>query len=338
MRRTALSRERYIEVREPVSSIATAMIIATGLLVMQSAQAQSYPSKPIRWIIPYAAGGSTDIAGRMLGAQLSKQVGQAVVIENVPGASGVIGSDVVRRAAPDGYTLAHGSSASHSVNMVAMKENPYNPVTDFAPIILLLKAPNVVFVNPAMPIRNVKELMTYLSNNAETPYATAGAGSSSFLSGELLKARGKVTMTAVHYKGIGPAMQDVIAGTVKVGFGDVAAVSPHMRSGQLRVLGVTNTRRSSSMPDVPTLAESGLPGYESVTWQAIFAPAGTPAPIVQRLNAEIGKALQSPEVKTRLESTGSELEGGTPEQLREFVRADIQKWVDLVRDAKIKFD
>jgi len=284
--------------------------------------ADAWPTKSIRLVVPYPAGGSTDVTGRLLAQHLARQLGVPVVVENIAGVGGVTGSDQVRRSPPDGHTLVLGSSASHSVNMVAMKTNPYEPATDFAPVMLVVKYANAAFVAAGSPARTLADLEAMVRKDPGMAYATAGPGSSSFLTGELLRWHAKLKMTPVHYKGIGPAMTDVMAGHVPVGFGDVVALAPHLASGRLRVLAVTSTKRVPSLRDIPAVAET-YPGFESVAWQGIFAPKGTPDAVVRRLDSELATALRQPEVRTRLESSGAEVVAGSPEELANFVRADI---------------
>lgn len=306
-------------------------------LVTTLARADTWPSKAIRLVVPYPPGGSTDIAGRMYAQQLTSLLGVTVFVENIAGVGGVSGSDQVRRTPPDGYNIVLGSSASHSVNMVALKTNPYDPVTDFAPVMLTTTYANALFVPGSSPARTLADVVAMVRKDPGTPYGTAGAGSTSFLSGELLRSFAKIKMTPVHYKGVSPAMVDVMAGNVAMGFGDVVALAPHLASGRLRIIAVTSAKRVPTLPDVPTIAET-YPGYESVAWQAIFAPKGTPDAIVHRLNAELVKVMKNPEVGAKLAASGADIVASTPEELTTFVRADIRKWRELVQEMKIVFE
>jgi len=310
-----------------------------GLMLAGSVSAQqAYPARPIRWVVPYAAGGAADITSRIIASQMSKQIGQNVLVDLMPGASGVIGSEHVRRAEPDGHTIVLGSSASHAASTITMKSLPYDPVQDFKHIVLINKLPNVMFVASSSKIRNMADMLAALRAQPGTAFGTSGPGSASFLSGELFKVMAKVEMTPVHYKGAGPMVQDVIAGNVPLGFADVGSVVPHIRNGNLRALAITDSERLAAVADVPTIAEGGVTGYESVSWQAVMAPAATPDPIVRRLNAEFVKAINSAEVKPKLEGAGSIIATGSPEALRDFVRADVRKWKNLAEVAKLKFE
>ncbi|MES2480654.1 MAG: tripartite tricarboxylate transporter substrate-binding protein [Pseudomonadota bacterium] len=287
--------------------------------------------------MPYPAGGSTDLAGRLIAQQLTLQLGVPVVVENISGVGGVSGSDQVRRAPPDGYAIVLGSSASHSVNMVTLKSNPYDPITDFAPVMLVSKYANAAFVAASSSIRTLSDLQASAKGDRGMAYATAGPGSSSYLTGELLRWHSKVEMRPVHYKGIGPAMQDVIAGHVQVGFGDVVALNPHVASGRLRIVAVGSAKRVPTLPEIPAVAET-YPGFEAVAWQAFYAPKGTPDAIVRRLNAEIVKALNVPEVRNKLVSSGADIPASSPEELTAFMKADIQRWRDLAQNLKLTFE
>lgn len=314
----------------------TASVLLSGIPL--TGTAQTWPNKPIRLVVPYPAGGSTDMTGRLLAQHLSQQLGVPVPVENVAGVGGVLGSDQVRRSPPDGYTLLLGSSASHSVNMVTLKSNPYDPVTDFAPLMLVNTYANAVFVPASSPIRTLADLETTARKSpAGLTYATAGPGSSSYLTGELLRYHARLNMTPVHYKGIGPAMQDVMAGHVPVGFGDVVALTPHLSSGRLRILAVGSARRAKAMPDVPAIAET-YAGFESVAWLALYAAKGTPDTILRRLHAESLKALHSPDVRSKLEASSAEIVAGSPEELVAFMRTDIRRWSDLAQNLKLVFE
>jgi len=261
-----------------------------------------------------------------------------VVVDLVPGASGVIGSEQVRRAAADGYTIVMGSSASHGASSITMKNLPFDPVNGFRHVVLLTKLPNVAFVANNSKLRNVNDMFAAIKASPGLSYGTAGPGSASFLSGALLQVMGKAHLTPVHYKGAGPMVQDVIAGHVPLGFADLTSVLGHAKNGLVRILAVTTSERSASLPDVPTIAESGIPGYESAAWTAVMAPPGTDDAIVRRLNAEFTKALAHPEIKARLEASGSTIAAGTPDDLRQFVQADVEKWKKLAQEANLKFD
>lgn len=317
--------------------ISSSAALAAAAWLESTAQAQTWPMRPIRLVVPYPPGGSTDISGRLLGQYLSKELGVPVVVDNIPGVGGVVGSDQVRRAAPDGYSFVLGSSASHSVNMVALKTHPYDPITDFAPVTLVTKYANSLFVAYDSAPKTLADIEEMARKEPGLPYATAGAGSTSFLSGELLRSRAKLNLTAVHYKGISPAMIDVISGVVPMGFGDVVALAPHVASKKARVIAVTSLNRVAALPEVPAMSET-YPGFESVAWQALYAPRDTPAPIVARVNAVIANALRQPELKSRIEATGGEIVASSPTDLTKFMEADINKWKALVKELNIQFE
>ncbi|MDO8276564.1 MAG: tripartite tricarboxylate transporter substrate binding protein [Burkholderiaceae bacterium] len=312
-------------------------LIAGGAALPAGAQS-AYPSKPIHWIVPYPPGGATDTQSRLLADRLSKALGQRVVVENKAGGAGAIGSQAVARAAPDGYTLVYGTSQSHSTNAVLVKSLGYDPVKDFKPVILVAKTPNVIAVHPSVPARNLDELLNLLKARPGTPYAVSGAGSSAHFAGALLAVSANVKTTVVPYKGGGQAVADMIGGVTSLGIADIMAVLPYSKSGQLRAIAVTSASRSPAAPDVPTVAESGVKGYEAVAWQGLFAPAGTPDAIVRRLNAEVARILQQADVRERLVGQGAELAAGSPEDFEAFVREDIRKWRDIAARANVSLD
>ena len=318
--------------------LASTSALATGSLIGPAAvRANNWPSRPIRLVVPYAPGGSADAAGRLFAQHVSTSLGVPVVVENVTGAGGVVGVDQVRRMPPDGYNFVFGGSATHSVNLVASKTNPYDPVADFEPVTLTLKYANTLFVSSGSPARTLADVEAMARKDPGLPYATSGVGSTSFLAGELLRSYAKIIMTPVHYKGIGPAMIDVIGGSVPIGFGDVVALSPHIASKKVRVIAVASAKRVRALPDLPSIAEV-YPGYESVAWQALFGPKGTPAEIIARLNGEFVKAMNRPEVRNQIESVGGEIVASSPAELTAFMKADIDKWKRLVKEMNIAFE
>lgn len=315
-----------------------AMALMTGSVALPVGAQVAYPSKPIHWIVPYPPGGATDTQSRLLADRLSKALGQRIVVENKAGGAGAIGSQAVARAAPDGYTLVYGTSQSHSTNAVLVKGLGYDPVKDFKAVILVAKTPNVIAVHPSVPARNLDELLNLLRARPGTPYAVSGAGSSAHFAGALLSVSANVKTTVVPYKGGGQAVADMIGGVTSLGIADIMAVLPYSKSGQLRAIAVTSASRSLAAPDVPTVAESGVKGYEAVAWQGLFAPAGTPDAIVRRLNAEVARILQQPDVRERLVGQGAELAAGSPEDFEAFVREDIRKWRDIAARANVSLD
>jgi tripartite-type tricarboxylate transporter receptor subunit TctC len=304
-----------------------------------SALAQAWPSKPIKYIVPFAPGGTTDILARTIGEKLSVALGQPVVIENKPGAGGGVGADFTAKAGPDGYTIMGGTISTHAINASLYANLPYDPVKDFAAVTLIARVPNLLVINPEIPAKNVAELIALMkANPGKFTFASSGNGTSQHLSGELFKSMAGVEMQHIPYKGSPPALQDVVGGQVSMTFDNITTAWPLAKAGKLRALAVTTAKRSSVAPEVPTLAESGLPGFEIGSWQGVFAPAGTPPEIVKRLNAEIVKILNLPDVREKLVALGAEPVGDTPEQFSAYVKTEVVKWSDIVRKSGAKVD
>ena len=303
------------------------------------AHAQAWPSKPIKWVVPFAPGGTTDILARTVGEKLALALGQPVVIENKPGAGGGVGAEFTAKAAPDGYTIMGGTISTHAINASLYRSLPYDPVKDFVAITLIARVPNMLVINPEVPAKDVKELIALLKANPNKySFASSGNGTSQHLSGELFKAMSGTDMQHIPYKGSPPALQDVVGGQVTMTFDNITTAWPLAKAGKLRALAVTTAKRSSIAPDVPTLAESGLPGFEVGSWQGVFAPAGTPPEIVKRLNAEIVKALNLPDVREKLGSLGAEIVANSPEEFSALVKAEVVKWAEVVKKSGAKVD
>jgi tripartite-type tricarboxylate transporter receptor subunit TctC len=299
----------------------------------------TWPARPIRLVVPFAAGGTSDILARTLGEKLQGVLKQTVVIENKAGAGGVIGADVVAKSAGDGYTLLLGTIASHAINPALQPKMPYNAATDFAPVILLGSISNVLLVGADQPFKNVKDLIAAAkAKPGDITFASAGQGSSQHMSGEMFKLLAGAELTHVPYKGSAPAIQDVIGGQVPMSFETVTVAAPHIQSGKVRALAVTSATRSPALPNVPTLQEAGVAGFDVASWQAIYAPAGTPAAIVQRLNSELEKILTQPDVKAKLDGLGLVHAANTPAQFTAFGNAEMAKWVKVVKDGKVKVE
>lgn len=304
-----------------------------------SAWAQAYPSKPIRLVAPSTPGDAPDVIARMVADKLSTALGQTVVVENRPGAGGVVGSEAVAKSAPDGYTLIMGNAGSHGINAAVYSKLPYDIQRDFAPVSQVAVAPNVMVINPEVPAKTVAEFIAYAkSQPGKLSYASGGNGSSAHMSMELFKAMAGVDLTHVPYKGSSPALTDVAGGQVAAFIGNMPPTVPLIKAGKLRPLAVTTTKRSALMPELPTIAEAGLPGYETVAWFGVFAPAGTPPDVVNKLSAEIGKIARSPEMREKLVAMGAEPVGGTPEEFKAVVDRDIAKWKPLAQKVGIKVD
>ncbi|MFL6623439.1 MAG: Bug family tripartite tricarboxylate transporter substrate binding protein [Sulfurifustis sp.] len=317
-----------MKIRAMVGGLVVAVLACVGA----AAYADDYPSKPIKLIVPFPAGGTTDILARVIGQELTKAWGQQVIVENRPGAGGNIGADVVAKSTPDGYTLLMGTVGTHGINVSLYKKMPYDAVKDFAPITLVAAVPNLLVVHPSVPVKSVKELIDYAkANPGKLSFASSGNGTSIHLSGELFKSMTGVEMTHVPYKGSAPAITDLLGGQVNLMFDNMPSILPHVKNGKLRALAVTSAKRSPAIPDAPTIAESGVPGYEASSWFGVLAPGGTPKPIVTKLNKEIVRILHSPEIKERLSGQGAEPVGNTPEQFAAHIKAEIDKWAKVVK-------
>ena len=302
------------------------------------AMAQTWPTKPIKLVVSYPPGGTVDAVARVIAPRLSERLHQPVVVDNRAGAGGAIGGDAVAKSSADGYTLLLDAS-NHAQNPALRSKMPFDTLRDLAPVSLLVKVPNVLVVTPSSSYRSVKDLLTQASAKpGEINFASSGNGSAQHLAGELFQAMGGVRMTHVAYKGGGPALTDVMAGQVPVFFASLASSLPYIQSEKLRAIAVTGKTRSAVLPQLPTVAESGMPGYEVYEWNAILAPRGTPGPVVERLASEFAAVVHEPEVKSRLQAMGAEVIGSTPAQLESFRRAEIDKWTKLAKDNKISLD
>jgi tripartite-type tricarboxylate transporter receptor subunit TctC len=303
--------------------------------VVQAAIAQSYPTRVIRLVAPSAPGGTSDIVGRILAQKLSEQMGQQVIIENRAGAGGTIGYDYVAKAAPDGYTLIM-APASIVMNQSMYKKLPYNSLRDFAPISLLAAASNVLCVHPSLPATNVKALIALAKSKPGSLVAgSAGVGTSPHLSTELFKTMAGIDFVIVHYKGSGQGMISLLSGENALQMPTLPTVMPHLKTARTRALGVTTAKRAQMLPEIPTIAEAGLPGYEASNWFSLLAPGGTPRPVIDRLSQEILRALRVPEVRERIIAEGADLIASTPDELAAFMRSEAEKWAKVVKAAGI---
>jgi tripartite-type tricarboxylate transporter receptor subunit TctC len=311
----------------------------TFLACASASEAQDFPSRPIRIIVPSTAGGSVDTLARTVGTQLSQRWSQQVVVDNRSGAGGVIGGEIAARAAADGYTLIMATIAAMATNVSLVRKLPYDPIRDFAPITLVASQQIVLLVHPAVAARSVPDLIQLAkAKPGEFTFASAGSGSGGHLSGELLKLLAGIDLTHVPYKGIAPAIVDVISGQVAMTFASVISGAPHIKSGRLRALAVTGAHRSAALPELPTMMEAGVRGYESSTWYGLLAPKATPRALISKLNREVVAIINLPEVKTRLLAEGAEPVGNTPEEFGEFIRAEIVKWAKVIRAAGLHAD
>ena len=319
---------------------ALAAAIGCAACAAASAQgAQNYPNKPIRIVVPYAAGASTSLVTRLVGQKLTEAWGQPVVVDNRGGAGGAIGTEIVAKSPPDGYTLLLGTVGTFGINSAVYSKLSYDPVKDFAPVGMLATVANILAVQPSLPVTSVKELIALAKEKpGKLNYGSSGNGSTSHLSGEMLKSIAGISMTHVPYKGGAPMMADVLGGQLEVMFDQVPAVLPHAKAGRVRALAVTTARRSAAAPDVPTMAEAGVSGYEMTVWYSLMAPAGTPRDIIVKLNAELVKILNQPEFKQQMLAQGAELTSSTPEQLAEIIRADLAKYARIAKEAGATLD
>jgi len=311
-------------------------IVAALLIAAPHAAAQSYPQKTVRIIVPYAAGGNTDITARAIGVKLTDIFGQQIIVDNRPGGATNIGSELAAKAPPDGYTLLMGG-ASNAINMTLFTKPPYDTLRDFAPIILCVKGANVLSVHPSLPAKTLKELIALAKTRPGTlNFASSGLGTSNQMAGELMKVMAEIDIVHIPYKGNAPALVDTIAGNVHMIFSGVPALVPHINSGRLRAIGIGSLKRFEAIPAVPTFDESGLKGYEATTWFGLLAPVKTPKDIVARLNAEVGKILASADIKGRFVNEGLEPIGGTQDAFARFIREETDKYARVIRTAGIK--
>ena len=313
-------------------------LLASAASVQAQAQTSAYPTRPVRIVVPSSAGGGTDILARLMAKKLTESMGQPFIVENRAGAGQALGIDVVARAPADGYTLLMAASAI-VLNQVLSKKTSYDTVRDFAPVSLVASVSNVLVVNPTLPVKTEAELIDYAkARPGVLNYSSAGTGTSPHLSMELFRSMAGITLTHVPYKGTGPAVVDVVGGQVQLSMPNLLTAMPHIKAGTLRALGVTGPRRATALPNVPTIAEAGLPGYESVQWYGLLAPMGTPAPLVARLHAEIAKSLASPVTQAALTNEGAEAVGNKPEEFAAFIKSEIDKWSTVVKTARIQQD
>jgi len=312
------------------------LLLAVLFMFGSSAQAQTYPTRTVRIVVPATPGGAIDLIARSLAEKMTASLGQPVVVENKPGASNNLGTDFVAKSAPDGYTLVIIAS-SHATNKFLFKQMPFDPVKDFEPVVYTHIVPLLLAVNPTVPAKNVKELTAWIKANPDKAvYASSGPGSSLHMAAELFMNMTGTRMHHVPYKGSSAAHPDLLAGRTAMIFDTITAVQGHVKAGTLRGIAVTTASRSSAMPELPTIAESGLPGYDASTWGGILAPAGTPKDVVAKLNSTINAALKMDDVRARLTGAGIEIQGGTPEQFAYVIRNEIEKWGRVTKAAGIQ--
>jgi tripartite-type tricarboxylate transporter receptor subunit TctC len=308
-------------------------------LIAAQAGAETYPSKNIRIVVPYTPGGTSDILARAIGQKLNEAWGQPVIVDNRPGANGNIGSNLVAKSSADGHTLLLTDILALCISASVFPDLPFDPGKDFAPVTMISYSPHVLGVHPSVPAKTVKELIDLAkSKPGKLNFATAGAGSAPHLAGVEFALRTGVQWTYIHYKGGSQAVADVVAGHADALFNGMLPTYPHVRSGRLRALAVTSPKRAPAAPDIPTVAESGLPGFETGSWQGILAPAGTPLEVVRKLNTEIRRILALPDIQAQLSAQGTEVRAETPESLGKFMRAEIARWADVVKRSGVKIE
>ena len=309
------------------------------LIIATAASAQSYPDKSVRMVVPFAAGaGSNDIMARLVAQKLSDALGQQFVVDNRPGASGIIGTDIVAKAPPDGYTVLM-MSLTFTVNPSLFSKLPYDTVRDLIPVTMVASAPLMLVVHPSVPAKSVTEFIAYAkANPGKLNFGSGGPGTTPHLAGEMIKTMAGIQVTHIPYKGGAPALTDLVAGQIQFMCENIPGTLPFAKAGKLRALAVTDLKRSPLLPELQTLDEAGLKGYQIVGWNGLFVPAGTPQPIVNRLNAEVVKALALPDVKNRLATLGADAVGDTPQHFAVFIKAEIPKWAKVVKDAGLKIE
>ncbi|HEX2828557.1 MAG TPA: tripartite tricarboxylate transporter substrate binding protein [Burkholderiales bacterium] len=315
-------------------------VLAVSCFCVSSAfAADAYPTKPVRFVITFPAGGPTDTVVRLVGERLTQDWGQPMIIDNRGGAGGIVGTEIVAHAAPDGYTFLVGTAGGMTINPALRAHLPYDPFRDFVPVGMLVQNPQILVAHPSLAAKNVKELVAYArANPGKLNFASAGTGTATHLGLELFKLTTGIDVTHVPYKGGAPATTDLIAGQVQLLWVSIPSVLPHVKSGRLRALAVSTSKRSASAPDVPTVAESGYPGFDYSNWNALFAPAKTPATIVKKVNASVVGALRQADIAQKLSSQGAEPAPGTPEELGRYMRSDAEKWRKVIKAAGIKPD
>ncbi len=318
--------------------LASLAMAAAGALPLGAA-AQAYPAKPVTIVVPFAPGGTTDILARIVGQGLTTELGQSFVVDNRAGAGGNIGASLAAKAPADGYTLFMGTVGTHAINQALYKKMPFDPVKDFAPLSRVATVPNLLVAHPSQPYKTVKELIAYAkANPGQVTYGSPGSGASPHVSGELFKSMTGTDLLHVPYKGSAPAMTDLLGGQISIMFDNMPSAIQHVRSGKLRPIAVTTAQRSPELPDVPTIAEAGVPGYEAMSWFGMFAPAATSQLVLDKLNAALVKVLNQPDVKKKIAEQGGDVVAETPAQFAAFIKSESAKWGKVVKDSGATVD
>lgn len=316
-----------------------AAVAATTLFATPAAAQDNYPTKPIRMICPFPPGGTTDVVARLVAQKLTEAWGQQVIVDNRPGAGGIIGTELAARTTPDGYTALLGSITTHAVNPALHKKLGFDPIKDFVPVSLVVSSPQLVAVHPSVPAKSVKEFIALAkAKPGQLNYASAGTGTSPHLTFELFKSMAGIDVAHVPYKGTGPAITDLVGGQVHAMITGVVALMPHIKANRLRGLGVTSAKRVDALPDLPTVAESGVPGFDVSSWFGVFLPAGTPRAIVAKMNQEIRRMLENPEVRKRLTNQGADPASSSPEEFAAYISSEMRRWGDVVRKTGARAD
>ena len=320
-------------------NIGSRRLPAVILMLAVNAFAQSYPSKPIRYIVPFPPGGGQDLVARALAPRLGEALGQPVLVDNRPGAATMLGAEVAARSAPDGYTVFMGSNTTLSINPNLYSKVPYDPIKDFAPVTRIASAPNLLVVHPSLPVRTVKELAALARTRpGQLNYGSSGAGTPAQLAGVMFGDAARAHLVHVPYRGSGPALTALISGETQLMFSTITSTLPFVKSGRMRAIAVTSARRAQAAPEIPTVAESGYPGFEAITWYGLFVPAATPVPIIARLNAETVKVLAAPEFHDWLVGQGAEPAGSSPEDLAAYVRTELAKYAKIIKNSGMRPD
>jgi tripartite-type tricarboxylate transporter receptor subunit TctC len=325
--------------RRPAALYACLLWIAVSAAFGTAALAQNYPARPIRFIAPNLPGGPTDILARLIGQKLAESLGQPVVIENRAGAGGNIGTEVAAKAPADGYTLVTGNNATFGANVSLYKRQGFDPIKDFAPVVLVASQPNVLVVHPSLPATSVRQLIALAkARPGQLNYSGSGMGAAAHLAAELFKSMTGTELVHISYKSAAPALTDLIAGQTQLMFASSLSVMPYVKANRVRALAVTTAKRARIMPELPTVAEAGVPGFEATTWHGVLVPAGTSTAIIDRLNAEINRMLQLPDVRERLTALGAEIIGGTPMEFADHIQREIPKWAKVIKDAGVRLE
>ena len=326
----------FTSARRHLLALSALVACSLALPALPASGEPAWPARPVKLVVGYAAGGATDVLARLVAVRLGEQLGQPFVVDNRAGANSNVGAEVVAKAPPDGYTL-YVYTIANTINATLYDKLGYDPVKDFEPVGMIAKIPNVLVVNPRLPVKTVADYIRFARESSTgITFASSGAGSSIHLSGELFRMRSGSNMLHVPYRGSAPAITDLLGGQVQSMFDNTPSALPHVKAGRLRAIAVTSARRLPSLPDVPTIAEAGFPGFDVQSWFAIAAPAGTPRAVVEKLNAALNKALAAPDVRQRMDDLAATPEPGTPEQLRTFMLAEIRRWHDVVQQSGVR--